>query len=80
MNCTKCVSQKVCFMQKQIGSLASRMTQQPFMGEIETSAERTLVMSQQHQAKVEKSENVCSLLQGVIASNCSLYAEIAYSP
>ncbi|KKN71217.1 hypothetical protein LCGC14_0422600 [marine sediment metagenome] len=46
------------------------------MEEVEISAERTSVMSQRYQAKVEKSENVCGLLRGIIASNCSLFEEV----
>ena len=76
MNCEKCVSKKVCFVQERIKNLAGRMTRQPFMGEIEMSGDRTLAMSQQYQAKVEKSENVCSLLRGVVASSCSLFKEV----
>jgi len=52
------------------------MARQPFMEEVEISAERTSVMSQRYQAKVEKSENVCGLLRGIIASNCSLFEEV----
>lgn len=75
MNCRICVSQKVCFVQKQIDHLAERMTRPPFCKRIDISAERTSGMIVRWENKMEKCDNLECTLKGVIASNCPLFEE-----
>ncbi len=74
MNCNKCVSVKVCFIQRQIGSLADRMIQLPFNEVIDTGGDRTASMALRHTRAITKQDEVCRKLREVIASNCSLYS------
>ena len=73
MNCETCTSQKVCFLQKQIESLADRMIQSPFHEKIDTGGDRTASMALRHTKAITKQDEVCRKLREVIASNCSLY-------
>ncbi|MCK5608863.1 hypothetical protein KAR91_43725 [Candidatus Pacearchaeota archaeon] len=73
MNCNKCFSRKVCFLQKQIENLADRMIQSPFHEKIDTGGDRTASMALRHTGAITKQDTVCRKLKEVIASNCPLY-------
>jgi hypothetical protein len=75
MNCYKCVSRKVCFLQKQIDSLVRQATDSPFHPKIDTQPDRTIQMFERHEKRMEYKSNMEDGLKKVIASNCSLYQE-----
>ena len=75
MNCRICISQKVCFVQKQIDHLAERMTQPPFRKRVDISAERTPDTIARWEDKMEKCDNLECALKAVIASNCPLFSK-----
>ena len=77
MNCTKCVSQKVCFIQKQINSLAEKMILLPFIkkADLDVSAERTKHASYKYDERMIKWDNIRYALKKVMASNCPLYLQ-----
>ncbi len=74
MNCEKCVSRRVCFLQKQIESLAKQATDNPFYLKVDTEAYRTASMLARHSKRIERCYNMEYSLRGVIASNCPFYA------
>lgn len=74
MNCNECVSNKVCFMQNQIESLADRITQKPFYSWADIHADRSKAL-EQCEKRDEHREKICYELKKVIASNCRLFKE-----
>lgn len=75
MSCNECISQEVCFLQKQIGNLADRMLQPPFNDVPDTGGDRTKYMFQRHKEAIIKRDEICRELWRIIASNCSLFRE-----
>ncbi len=75
MNCNKCSSRKVCFLQKQIDGLAVRMINPPFNEVIEQGAERTKEMYLRYEKAALRQDEVLKGIKGVIASYCPLYFE-----
>ena len=75
-NCRKCGSHRVCFVQKQIEGLAERMTQQPFIRQIDVSAERSMRSQERHEKMIEKRYDLECSLKAVIATHCSFFKEV----
>lgn len=75
MNCEKCVSRKVCFVQEQIRNLAFRMVGKPFYDDVDTETERTISVGEQYKKRMIKHYDIHCKLMGIIASNCLLYVE-----
>ena len=75
MNCEKCISRKVCFVQKQIEGLAEKMILLPFIDKADISGARNEAVLRRYDERMAKWDKVCKGLKGVIASNCSLYVE-----
>ena len=69
MNCDECTHYKVCFMQKQIESLADKTTQGPFLG-------RTYKKGVSfHESIVVIGAKIAYKIREAIASNCPLYLQ-----
>lgn len=75
MNCYKCVSKEVCFLQKQIEGLAERATDRPFFHKTDTQPDRTLKMFEARGKREERFYNMHHKLKEIIASNCPLYVD-----
>lgn len=73
MNCEKCVSKKMCFVQEQIKNLARRITSGPFFDISDVNSERTLSFGKRCEKRMVKEYDVHYKLMGVIASNCPFY-------
>lgn len=73
MNCYKCVSREVCFLQKQIESLTKQATDSPFYPKVDTEATRTLAMGERFRKRMERKENMECELKGIIAYYCPFY-------
>lgn len=75
VHCEMCSSREVCFVQKQIKSLAERMTQSPFIVDFDTKATRTAETFQRHEKMMCKRYDLERELKRIIALRCSLYVE-----
>jgi len=67
MNCAKCVSVEVCFMQKQIENLADRATQGPFLGRPYKQD------SPFHESVMVTKGKISHKIREAIASDCPLF-------
>lgn len=74
MNCTKCISRQVCFLQKQIEGLADRIANKPFNdGFYDTDTDRIQRSVRQYERLMVKQAEIAHKLKDVVASNCKLY-------